>query len=106
MNTSKAKKGKEEQKTREYIEVREAVVSNVRVIGGKNGGDIVFFTLKLNGVSINNCRVATTKDGKDFITFPQYKGSNGQYYNTVYCAISDEDSAKILQDIQNEIDKD
>lgn len=104
MNTSKAKKNKEEKKERNYIEIREAAVNNVRVISGKNGGDLVFFTLTLNGVSINNCRVATTKDGKDFITFPQYKGSNGQYYNTVYAAISDEDSEKILADIQSQID--
>lgn len=103
MNTSKAKK-KEEKKERDYIEIRDVEVSNVRVVSGKNGGDLVFFTLKLNGVSINNCRVATTKDGKDFITFPQYKGSNGQYYNTVYCAISEEDSEKILTDIQAQLD--
>ncbi len=104
MNTSKAKKNKEEKKERNYIEIREAAVSNVRVISGKNGRDLVYFTLILNGVSINNCRVSTTKDGKDFITFPLYKGSNGIYYNVVYAAISDEDSAKILNDIQNQID--
>ena len=75
----------------------------MRVVEGKNG-DIVFFTLILNDVSIYNCRVATGKNG-DFISFPQYKGSNGNYYNNVYVSLSDEDAGKILADIQAAIDK-
>lgn len=106
MNTTKAKKAtkKEEQtKEREFCEIRDCEVSNVRVVDGKNG-DLVFFTLKINGVTIYNCRVATGKNG-DFISFPQYKGSNGTYYNNVYVAISDEDSTKILEEIQKQIDE-
>ena len=104
MNTSKAKKaGKKEQtQEREYLEIRSHEVSNVRVIESKNG-DLVFFTLNLNGVTIYNCRVATGKNG-DFISLPQYKGKNGTYYNVVYAAISDEDSKKILDEIQAAID--
>ena len=75
----------------------------MRVVEGKNG-DIVFFTLILNDVSIYNCRVATGKNG-DFISFPQYKGSNENYYNNVYESLSDEDAGKILADIQAAIDK-
>lgn len=104
MNTSKAKtKKQEETKEREYCEVRSVDVKNVRVVDGKNG-DLVFFTLTLNGVTIYNCRVATGKNG-DFISFPQYKGSNGTYYNNVYVALSEEDSAQILELIQKELDK-
>lgn len=105
MNTSKAKKTstKGEAQEREFVEVREFDVKNVRVVDGKNG-DLVFFTLTINGVTIYNCRVATGKNG-DFISFPQYKGSNGTYYNNVYVALSDEDSAKILERIQNVIDE-
>lgn len=105
MNTSKAKKaGKKTEATeREFIEIREHEVKNVRVVEGKNG-DVVFFTLMINGVTIYNCRVATGKNG-DFISFPQYKGSNGTYYNNVYVSISDEDSAKILEEIQKAIDE-
>lgn len=104
MNTSKAKakNKKQDQGEREYIEVREVEVKNVRVIDGKNG-DLVFFTLVLNGVTIYNCRVATGKNG-DFISFPQYKGTNGTYYNNVYAALSEEDSAQILEMIQKELD--
>ena len=103
MNTSKAKSKKSETKERENIEVRSAGVSNVRVVEGKNG-DLIFFTLCLNGVFINNCRVVEGKNG-DFISWPQYKGSNSQYYNTVYCALSDEDTKKILDQVQSELDK-
>lgn len=105
MNTSKAKKTKaenNENKERGYIEVRSTEVKNVRVVEGRNG-DIVFFTLVLNGVTIYNCRVATGKNG-DFISFPQYKAKDGYYYNNVYAAISGEDSAAILDEIQKQID--
>ena len=100
MDTSKAKKAtkKAEQQERTFIEVREHEVKNVRVVDGRNG-DLVFFTLVLNGVTIYNCRVAAGKNG-DFISFPQYKGSNGEYYNNVYASLSDEDSKKILEDVQ------
>ena len=104
MYTSKAKKAtkKDGQQERTYIEVRECEVKNVRVVDGKNG-DLVFFTLVLNGVTIYNCRVATGKNG-DFISFPQYKGNDGKYYNNVFVSLSDEDSASILENIQKQID--
>ena len=103
MNTSKAKKTeKKEKQEKSFIELRSMEVRNVRVVAGKNG-DLVFFTLELNGVIIYNCRVATGKNG-DFISFPQYKGGDGKYYNNVYVSLSDEDSAKILEEIQKQID--
>lgn len=103
MNTSKAKKTEaKEKQERMNIEIRSMDVKNVRVVAGKNG-DLVFFTLELNGVTIYNCRVSTGKNG-DFISFPQYKGSDGKYYNNVYVSLSDEDSAKILEEIQKQID--
>lgn len=105
MNTSNAKKQtkKEETKEREFIEVRSMEVKNVRVVDGKNG-DLVFFTLTLNGVTIYNCRVANGKNG-DFVSFPQYKGSDGKYYNNVYVSLSDEDSKNILAEVQKQIDE-
>lgn len=105
MDTSKAKKNtkKQEQAERVFCEVRECEVKNVRVVDGKNG-DLVFFTLVINGVTIYNCRVATGKNG-DFISFPQYKGSNGTYYNDAYVSLSDEDSKKILADVQKAINE-
>ena len=74
-------------------------ISNVRAIPVKDGEDLIFFSLQLNGVTINNCRVATGKNG-DFISFPQYKGKDGKYYNYVWVKLSDEDEANILNEIQ------
>lgn len=105
MDTSKAKKTKtkEQAQERENIKVDSFEVKNVRVVDGRNG-DLVFFTLTLNGVTIYNCRVATGKNG-DFISFPQYKGTNGTYYNNVYAPLSDEDSTKILDAVQSAINE-
>lgn len=100
MNTSKAKKLSKG--NMEFLKDPEYSVQNVRVVQGKNG-DLVFFTLVLNGVSINNCRVATGKNG-DFVSFPQTQGRNGQYYNTVYAPISNEDNEAIMSRIQDAID--
>lgn len=106
MNTTNAKKSNKKgdnEAKREFCEVRSHSIENVRVVEGKNG-DLVFFTLTINGVTIYNCRVATGKNG-DFISFPQYKGTNDKYYNNVYVSLSDEDSAKILEEIQKKIDE-
>ena len=105
MDTSKAKKTKtkEQAQERENIKVDSFEVKNVRVVDGRNG-DLVFFTMTLNGVTIYNCRVATGKNG-DFISFPQYKGTNGTYYNNVYAPLSDEDSTKILDAVQSAINE-
>ena len=105
MDTSKAKKTKtkEQAQERENIKVDSFEVKNVRVVDGRTG-DLVFFTLTLNGVTIYNCRVATGKNG-DFISFPQYKGTNGTYYNNVYAPLSDEDSTKILDAVQSAINE-
>lgn len=103
MDTTKAKKNSKKQETeREYIEVRSMEVKNVRVVDGKNG-DLIFLTLVLNGVQINNCRIATGKNG-DFVSFPQYKGKDGNYYSYVYAALSEEDTLAICEAVQKEID--
>lgn len=102
MDTSKAKKNsKKKGDEREFVKVDSHEVMDVRVIDTKNG-DMVLFTLVLNGIKIYSCRVATGKNG-DFISMPQTKGGNGQYYNVVYAPLSDEDSKKILDDVQTAI---
>ena len=104
MDTSKAKKNskKTEEKKQEALKIDSWDISKVRVIGSKNG-DLVFFTLTLNGISINNCKVVSDKNG-DFIAMPQYKGSDGNYYNSVYAFLADEDQKLILEKVQAAID--
>lgn len=104
MNT----KGKAATKTtetndREFIEIKSHEIKNVRVIATKNG-DLVLFTLVINGVTIYNCRVATGKNG-DFIAFEQYKGSDGKYYNHAFAPISNDNQKILLAEIQEAVDK-
>lgn len=102
MDTSKAKKNsKKKNEEREFLKLDSHEVLDVRVIDTKNG-DMVLFTLVLNGIKIYSCRVATGKNG-DFISMPQTKGGNGQYYNVVYAPLSDEDTKTILEEVQTAI---
>ena len=83
--------------------VKEVNVSKARVVEGKNGS-VVFFTLELNGVTINNCRVAEGRNG-DFISLPQYRGNDGKYYSHVFFRFSDDDSAAILAEVERLINQ-
>ena len=102
MNTSNAKKkNQEEKKGVKEVVIGSVSVENARVIEGKNG-DVVFFTLELNGVYIYNCRVASGKNG-DFISWPQTKGKDGKYYNVVFGKLSDDDQKGILAEVERQI---
>lgn len=87
----------------EYGVVDSFVVSRVRQVNGKNG-EVIFFSLTLNGVSINNVRVAEGKNG-DFISLPQYRGSDGKWYSTVFFRFSPEDESKILSEVETQLNE-
>ena len=95
------KVNKKPKNTNNYIEVTQADVDHVRVVE-INERTQVFFSLTLNGVSINNCRVVEDKNG-DFISFPRWKGNDGKYYKYVYAAISPEDTKAILTKVEKEV---
>ena len=96
MNTKNAKK---QEKKHEGLKSFEFEVTNVRV----TESDKVYFTLNLNGVHINNCRVATGSKG-DFVSFPSLKTKQGTYYNYAYASLSDDQTAAIMAAIQEAID--
>lgn len=77
------------------IDVRSMEVKSIREYNGTT-----FFTLVLNGVSINGCRIASGKDS-DFVAFPSYKAKDGKYYNHCYARLSEEDTDKIIKEIEN-----
>lgn len=104
MDTSKAKKSTSKSSNIENTKVTSLEVQKVRVIETKKG-DMVLFTLVLNGVYINNCKVATGKNG-DFVGWPQYKGSDDKWYNVVYIPLSDDDTKKIMDQVQAAINAD
>ena len=67
----------------------------------------VYFTLILNGVSINGCRIREYKEGKktlSFISLPSYKGSDGKYYSHVYFRFADEDQDIIIDKVYEELE--
>lgn len=74
-------------------------VQNVRAIDTQRS-TMILFTLVANGITIYSCRVATGKNG-DFVSFPQYKGKDGKYWNYAYVALTEEDSNYILQLVQD-----
>ncbi len=83
---------------RETDKMESFKISNVR-----NTDKGCFFTLILNGVTINNVKVATTKDGRDFISLPSYRGKDGRYYNTVFFRFGDGDAEKILDEVAKQL---
>ncbi len=63
----------------------------------------IFFSLVINGVSINNCRIAEYKK-KAFISLPSYKGSDDKYYNVVWFKFSPADQDAIINAVYDELD--
>lgn len=88
---------KKETQSKETVEVREFEVKNVNQYK-----DTVFFNLIINGVTIYGCRVVEGQNG-DFIAFPSKKGNDGKYYNHAYVALSDDDSKKILEEVEKKL---
>lgn len=82
----------------------ESAVQSVEVVRAKsfdNGG--VVFDAIINGVSIYNCRVIEGKNG-DFISFPARKGSDGNYYSHAYIKLTDEDTKKIVGQVEKALE--
>jgi len=63
----------------------------------------VGFNMVLNGVTIYNCTVAYTKDGKQFISFPSRKGTDEKWYSYVYFRFTDADLEAILEAVENKL---
>lgn len=83
-------------------EVREyAKIESFKLLNVNETRYNVFFSAVINGVTIYNMRVVTGKDETDFIAFPSSKDKNGKYWNHCYIAISPEDQASIIKDIEN-----
>ena len=64
----------------------------------------VVFTAFINNIMLSDLELITTKDGKEFISFPKRKAEvKGQenYYNRVYFKYSKEDLEKIKSAIKN-----
>lgn len=97
----KVNKKPEKSNINDYTIVTQADVDKVRVLEFA-GRPQVFFTLIINGVRINDCRVVESEKG-DFIGMPSRKGKDGKYYNYAYAKLSPEDSKAILEKVEMEV---
>lgn len=97
----KVNKKPEKSNTNDFITVTQADVEKVRVHEFAERSQ-VFFTLIINGVRINDCRVVEGEKG-DFIGMPSRKGNDGKYYNYVYAKLSPEDTKAILNEVEKEV---
>ena len=91
---------KVESKEVETLEVTDWDVLSVRET--KKG--FVFFNLKLNGITIYGCKVIESGKG-NFISFPSYKGTDGNYYSHVYARLDDMTTNEIIAEIEQQLNK-
>ena len=86
-------------KTNNQESKTENVIDILKVKDISNRKDCYRFTMKINGVTIYGCQYITftDRDGneKNFISFPQYKGNDGKYYNHCWIELSDSDVQRI-----------
>jgi len=97
-STSKKQETAKQDNTQiEYLEVTSVEVTRAHSFGEGKG---CAFDMKLNGISLYNCRVVEGKQG-DFISFPAYKGNDGKWYSHFWARLTDEDSKEIIAQIEN-----
>lgn len=93
-----------QQRERETMKLESFLVEEVR--DTQYG---TFLDLTLNGVKIYGCKVIEGKEGRypDFISFPQRKGTGRdgteRYYSIVYAPLSDEDTKKIIEEVEKQL---
>lgn len=98
-----AKKSSEDNAERVYLDLAAigAVVTHVR-----ESDYGTTFTLKCKGFSLYGLRVVEKRDGGYFIAPPNHKGSNGKYYADYALYLSDADTEKLLDMVEQSLELD
>lgn len=86
---------------REYLDLSQFTVTNVRVVTDT----LVTFTMKGTGISLYGMRLIDGKNGM-FVAPPQQKGKDGNYYNLYAVYISEDDLDGLFNSIMKQIDGD
>ena len=86
----------EQKQTADCLVVTSLEVTRAHSWGEGKGAS---FDMKLNGVSLYNCRVVEGKNG-DFISFPSYKGNDGKYYSHYWAKLSEENTKEIIAKVE------
>lgn len=95
----KAQEEKKETKAKASYNLKVKRVHDV----SKDGKTRILFDMDVNGVSISGCTyLEGEKNGKEWqmVTFPQRKGSDGNYYNIVWMPMSKESVQCIAEQIE------
>lgn len=83
-------------------------VSNVRQ--WKDGAIQFALDLELakdRNVTIYGCRIAAGKEkGRNFVSFPSRKGTDGKYYSHAYVRLTDLEQQEIIAAVMDELDND
>lgn len=96
--------------TEKKEEVKNTYVVNVDAARTTKNDSIVMIDLDINGVKVKRCmlkEIECKKDGTTHkkgdicyvVNFPSEKGSNGKWYNTVWCPLSND----IIDDIVKQV---
>ncbi len=79
-------------------------ITDCEIVRAVNNDYGVFFDMKLNGIKIYGCSLQQTKnEGKVFIAYPSKKGKDEKYYPVVSAYISDDDTQKIIDMIDEKL---
>lgn len=92
-------KKKSQEKKEEPEKFAEMEVKNVR---DTDYG--VFFSITINGVDINGCRVGETKNEEYFVSLPSRKGNDDKYYSIVYYKFSEAETEWILNQVKEKLE--
>lgn len=94
-------------KRNEEKKMRDFEVVSARSWKGKDGKEVVFFTMKLevNGLDLVFYDL-TVQEGKkgDFIAVPSKKGKDGKFYSIYYLNLTDEEQTDIMKQIEGKLE--
>jgi len=82
-----------------HVKKEDLEVSHVHEFKGSDACPVrIGFSLTIqNAVFLHNLVACETAEGKQFISFPSYKGANGQYYDYYYISFGENATEDILQ---------
>lgn len=84
-------------KTKENKEAKTRFIKVTRAHQFEDGS--ISFDMEVEDITIYNCTLREGKNGT-FVSFPFRKGKDGKYYSYVKCDLSKEDTANIIEQIE------
>ena len=99
----------QENKPKEFTKLESFEIVRAQEFTRQDGSSWHTADVRINGVTVYGCRAITYKDkqtgeDKDFLGWPERKGSDGKYYKFAYCNLSAEDQEKICDAIWAKLD--